>query len=149
MRFRVIPLCALMMGMLTLSSCDDEKEIRFSGLPQAAQNFILQYFPEDEVTYVQREKDDGQKRYEVLLNNGTELEFDEDGNWTDVDCKFSRLPERILPERVATHLAEHYPQNTPYKVERKLGGYEVSVIGSIKLIYATDGSFVREHTDRR
>ena len=148
MRFRVIPLCAVLMGMLVFSSCDDEKEIRFSKLPQAAQNFILQYFPGDEVTYVQREKDDGRKSYDVLLNNGTELEFDENGNWTDVDCKFSRLPEGILPEPIATHLAENYPQHTPYKVEKKLGGYEVSVTGSLELIYTADGSFVREQTDR-
>lgn len=148
MKFKAIPLCAFIMGMLFFSSCDDEKVIEFSGLPEAAQNFISQFFPDAEVNYIQRDKDDGREKYEVYLKNGTELEFDENGSWTDVDCKFSRSPEGILPERIATHIAENYPQDTPYQVERKLGGYEVSVSGNLELIYAEDGSFVREQTDR-
>lgn len=150
MRFRVTTLCAFIMGMVFLSSCDkdDEKDIKFSELPQTAQNFILQYFPSGEATYIKREKDDGQEKYDVLLKNGTELEFDVNGNWTEVDCKYSRLPEGILPDRIATHIAENYPQNAPYKVEKKYGGYEVTVAGSLELIYTEDGTFVREQIDR-
>ena len=128
-------LAGLFACLLTLTACDDERTIGYDELPSAARTFIERYFPARTVHHVQREKDDGRRKYECTLDDGTQLEFDASGEWTEVDCKFSALPEGILPGRVAEHLAEFYPQAVAYKVERQLGGYEVSVSGSLELIY--------------
>lgn len=140
-------LATVLAGLLTFTGCDDEKTIGCDELPSAARTFIEQYFPARTPHHVQREKDDGCRKYECTLDDGTQLEFDASGEWTEVDCKFSALPEGILPGRVAGHLAANYPQVVAYKVERQLGGYEVSVSGSLELIYGADGAFVREQRD--
>ena len=48
---------------------------------------------------------------------------------------------------ISAHMGDHYPQAVPYKVERQPGGYEVSVGGSLELIYNAGGGFVREQQD--
>mgnify|MGYP000157147814 FL=1 len=82
----------LLLVILAAASCDkDEKEIGYDALPQKAQQFIAQYFPGVECIRAVRDKDDGTTEYEAWLSDGTELDFDGQGDWTSVDCKFSAL----------------------------------------------------------
>lgn len=148
MKLKRIKLLVTVLGsLLVLMGCDDEKTIGYSELPSSARTFIEQYFPARTALHVQREKDDGRHKYECTLDDGTQLEFDASGVWTEVDCKFSALPAGILPEAISAHMGEHYPQAVPYKIERQPGGYEVSVSGSLELIYNAEGGFVREQRD--
>ena len=106
MRQTIIKSLLLLSVILTAASCDkDEKEIGYDALPQKAQQFIAQYFPMMECTRAVRDKDGGTTEYEAWLSDGTELEFDGQGEWTSVDCKFSALPDGILPEAIATDMA--------------------------------------------
>ena len=60
-------------------------------------------------------------KYEAWLSDGAELEFDEQGEWTSVDCKFSALPDGILPESIATDITARYPDAVPYKAGETTG----------------------------
>lgn len=89
----------LLFVILTVVSCDkDEKEIGYDALPQKAQQFIAQYFPMAECSRIVRDKDDGTTEYEAWLSDGTELDFDKQGDWTSVDCKFSALQAVSCPK---------------------------------------------------
>lgn len=146
MKRKILMLMALLAGALAFHGCDDddEKRIGYADLPQTAREFIGEHFPDWKVNYVEQDTDNGRKDYEVVLDNGTELSFDASGVWQSVDCKFSTLPEGILPVRIAAHIAENYPQAAAYKIEKEPGGYEVSITGNRELIYTSDGDFVRE-----
>lgn len=137
----------LLSVILTVVSCDkDEKEIGYDALPQKAQLFIAQYFPMAECSRIVRDKDDGTTEYEAWLSDGTELDFDKQGDWTSVDCKFSALPEGILPEAIATDIATRYPDAVPYKVEKQPVGYEID-IPCWELYYNYQGTFIRAERD--
>ncbi len=147
MKNKIFIFLTLLAGILSIQSCDDEKQISFGKLPEAAQAFVNQYFSSEEVVFVEREKDDGKRDYKVMLANGTELDFNESGAWTSVDCKFSSLPAGLIPAAIASHIATNYPQAVPYKIEKEIGGYEISVTGGYNLLYSTDGTFIRQETD--
>ena len=136
-------LAAIVASLLLLTGCE-EMEISYNKLPAAARAFIENYFPKETCVYAERDRDDGQREYEVRLSNGTEIKFDAQGQWLEVDCKFSLLPEGIVPERIIADVAVRYPNTGIYKVERQLGGYEVSIGSGLELIYSADGTFVRE-----
>ena len=148
MKRKIFLLLGLLAGLLSLPGCNDEKEIDYDKLPAAARTFIEQYFPQQQVTYAEREREEGGKEYKAVLNNGTELQFDQSGNWQSIECPFSTLPQGILPEAIAAHIAENYPQVSIYKIEKELGGYEVGVTGGLELLYASDGTFIRQDTER-
>lgn len=143
----ILVAAALLMGLFTLTSCDDDNEIKYSKLPDAAKTFIEQYFPGEKVTYIERDTDNGRKEYDVKLANGTKLQFDELGAWESVDCRPSPLPTGIIPEAIVTHMVANYPDVLAYKIEKEMGGYEVSIGANRELIYAIDGTFVREQRD--
>lgn len=110
-----------------LSSCDDEKKIDFGDLPSEARSFIENYFPSADILSIVQEKEDGRKEYQVKLSDGTDMEFDEDGEWTNIECYFSPLPTGILPANVITKVEELHPEAYINGVERELGGYVVEV----------------------
>ena len=135
-------LAALLLVLLLLTSCSDE--IPYRKLPEKARAFIETYFPGENCVYAERDRDDGRREYEVRLGNGTEIEFYESGDWKSVDCKYSLLPEGIVPEAIAADIAARYPGSGIYEAEREAGGYEISVGSGLELIYSADGRFIRE-----
>lgn len=148
----LLTIFSLFASLFLLSSCDDERDINPSKLPDAAQSFISQYFPGIEVKRAEKEKDDGRKEYKAFLSNGTEITFDSNGSWISVDCTFSAVPSAIMPTAISQHLAANYPDATPVGIDRRLGGYEVSIVytnGGISkdLMYNSDGTFFGEEMD--
>ena len=147
MRQTIIKSLLLLSMILTAASCDkDEKEIGYNALPAKAQQFIAQYFPMAECTRAVCDRDSGTTEYEAWLSDGTELDFDKQGEWTSVDCKFSALPSGILPEVIATDIAARYPESPAYKVEKQPGGYEIDIPGW-ELYYNYQGTFIRAERD--
>ncbi|RGJ89521.1 PepSY-like domain-containing protein [Phocaeicola vulgatus] len=147
MRQTIIKSLLLLSVILTAASCDkDEKEIGYNALPAKAQQFIAQYFPMAECTRAVCDRDSGTTEYEAWLSDGTELDFDKQGEWTSVDCKFSALPSGILPEVIATDIAARYPESPAYKVEKQPGGYEIDIPGW-ELYYNYQGTFIRAERD--
>ena len=90
---KLLAFLPILLGVWMLSSCDDEKKIDFGDLPSEARSFIENYFPSADILSIVQEKEDGRKEYQVKLSDGTDMEFDEDGEWTNIECYFSPLPE--------------------------------------------------------
>lgn len=75
----------------------------FSSLPQEAQTFIRNLFPDTTVAKV--ENDFADRQYEVDMSNGYEVTFDYEGNWLQVEApEGAMLPSStltaIMPESI-------------------------------------------------
>lgn len=125
----------------------DEKEIGYTELPVQAQQFVKQYFPSATYSHVEKEKDNGKWEYEVTLNDGTKIDFNNKGEWQSVDCKFSTLPAGIIPDAIVADIVQRYPSVQPYKIEKEIGGYEIDIPG-YDLYYSSTGKFIRAEIDR-
>ena len=66
-------------------------------MPQKAQQFIKQHFAGSNIAMAKVESDFLQKSYDVIFTDGNKVEFDKKGNWTEVNCKFSVVPQGIIP----------------------------------------------------
>lgn len=124
---KLLAFLPILLGVWMLSSCDDEKKIDFGDLPSEARSFIENYFPSADILSIVQEKEDGRKEYQVKLSDGTDMEFDEDGEWTNIECYFSPLPTGILPANVITKVEKLHPEAYINGVEKELGGYVVEV----------------------
>ena len=124
---KMLAFLPLLLGIYLFTSCDDEKKIEFKSLPNAAQNFMETYFSDVEIASIIREKDDGTNEYQVKLSDGTELEFDQKGEWINIECFFSSLPEGILPDSVPEKVEELHPGGYINGVDKELGGYVVEI----------------------
>ena len=148
MKLRFLTACLLILSAVGLYGCDDEKSISFDKLPQTAQQFVHQYFPTQNTVRITREKDDGRKNYEVTLDNGASIDFDESGAWTHLESQLSPLPVGFLPQALQTDLGQRYPDATVHEIDAELGGYEIEINNGKTLWYSSDGTFIREELPR-
>lgn len=70
--------------VLFLTSCD-EKPIPVEQLPTSAMTYVKENYPNGKILIAKKDYEGFSKIYEVKLDNGIELTFDNDGNVIDVD----------------------------------------------------------------
>ena len=127
---------ALLVCLLTISTgvrADDDRPVRFDQLPAKAQAYVKKYFPQEKVALAKMEKDFFDKKYEVIFANSSKVEFFKDGTWKEVDCKYSTVPEAVIPEAILRYVKATYPDHKVVKIEKEDRGYEAKLANGMKL----------------
>ena len=75
------------------------------------------------------------KSYDVVLQNGTKLEFDKKGNLTEIDCKQGKVPAKLIPKAIRNYLKENYPAQAVKKIEMNKNEYEVELANGLDLTF--------------
>ena len=78
---------ALLAVLFVATSCELERKkmLTVEELPEAAQTYIKEKYPDSKVLYVKKEKKNFKTWYEVRLDNQIELEFNNKGEIYDID----------------------------------------------------------------
>ncbi|MFJ1390203.1 PepSY-like domain-containing protein [Capnocytophaga canimorsus] len=129
---------ALASSLMAFSCDKDDDVIPFGNLPVEAKNFINQFFPNVKVTKTEL-KNNG---FEVDLANGVEIDFDQAGNWVNVDARDRQaLPNTdFIPQFIVNDVKVNYPNNPINGIEKKGTFYEVELVGIEKdLIFSEQG----------
>ena len=101
---------ALMAFVCSLTACADDQLVTFAQLPVEAQNTVKQYFDEANIAFCTLDREFLGKEYKVQFNDGSEIKFEGDGSLHSVDCKFSAVPDALVPEIVRQQVKASFPQ---------------------------------------
>lgn len=128
------------MGCMLLSStmacADNSKPLQKRDLPATVQTLLATHFNQQRIAHASRETGIGDNDYDVVLQNGTKLEFDEKGNWTEIDCKRGKVPAALIPQKIRAHVQNTYPGQYITKIERQRKCYEVELSSGIELTFS-------------
>ena len=105
---KLLLLFVCLFTLQTIARADDDKPIQVSQMPQKAQQFIKQHFAGSNIAMAKVESDFLQKSYDVIFTDGNKVEFDKKGNWTEVNCKFSVVPQGIILSPIQKYTATNY-----------------------------------------
>ena len=117
------------------ANADNNKPIKVTELPLKAQIVLSQHFNNQKVTFASIESGIIDKNYDVVLQNGTKLEFDKKGNVTEIDCKQGAVPEKLIPQAINTYLQENYSGQTVRKIEFNKNEYELELSNGIDITF--------------
>ena len=112
-----------------------DKVIGKGQLPAQAQSFLNEHFADAKISYVKHDTDFLDRAYEVMLADGTKIEFSQKGNWEEVDCRYSEVPAAVIPVPIAKFVAENHPDARILKIERDRRGYEVKLSNRVELSF--------------
>ncbi len=112
-------------------------------LPLTARNFINQYFTQPQISYIKIDQEFLSKKYEVILTDRTEIDFDGKGNWTEVDCKNKAVPAVLIPAYITDYVNTTFPQQIITQIERKGSWIEVELSNDFSLVFNKKGELVR------
>lgn len=112
-----------------------DRAISYRELPQRAQTFVKQYFNPKKVVLVKEDRGFRDTDYEVKFTDGSEIEFNSRGEWTEVKSP-SGLKKGIVPVQI-TDFMKHkgYLKHgvKPVKIEYGRRGYEVKLSNGTEL----------------
>lgn len=117
------------------ATAGDDKPISVSQLPAAAQQLMKKHFPNRKVALAKTESGFFNREYDVIFTNGEKIEFDKNGNWTEIDCKHSSVPASMIPAKIANYVKGNYPECRILKIEADDGEYEVKLSNRIEVTF--------------
>ena len=129
-------LALLALGLFTLTfqaQAAGDKPVKPEQLPQAAQQFIKTHFPKAAISYATVDNDLIGKDYAIRLENGTKVEFDSDGQWTEVDAGRSAVPQAIVPSQIQSYVKTHQGGQAIVKIEKDRRGYEIELANDLSI----------------
>ena len=132
---KIIFVLASIMMTAGIASADNDRIIAFDQLPAKAREFVKQYFPSEKVSYVKEESDFMELSYEVVFAQGTKVEFSGQGEWQEVDCRYSTLNEKLVPAQIRDYVSKNFPDTKFVKIEKGYRGYEVKLTNRLELTF--------------
>lgn len=139
--FKFLP--ALLIGAMGLSmtSCDDDEEIvSVDKLPSKATEFVVSYFPTAQIVSTEKDGSD----YEVLLSDGTRIEFTKKGEWRDVEAAAGKtVPAGFYPAGIDTYIEASFEGIGINEISKEANNhYDVELTSGTELRFNSLGEFV-------
>ena len=131
----VLIAASLLLFSVTSAYADNDRPIQFNQLPEAAQQFINTYFPDQKVSFAKEERDFMEVSYEVMFTNSIKIEFAGNGEWKEVKCQYSTLPEGIVPEQIVNYVNTNFQGVSIYAIDRGYRDVEVSLTNGLELTF--------------
>ena len=137
----LVLICAAVLSLGAWADDGERQPIEAKKLPSMTLNIIKSYYPNAQVVTATREKSKLKNNYEVSLDNGVDLTFDKDGQWTRVDAHGEAIPTRMVPGKIVMYLSNAEPNGAVTRMEKdKLINYEIELVDGV--IYLFDKQFV-------
>ena len=134
MRILMIAICC-MMSFNIVANAGNDKPINVNELPAKAQTLLSKHFKGQKVMLATIESGVVSRSYDVVLRNGTKLEFEKKGNLTEIDCKQGFVPSQLIPQPIKNYLKENYRGEAVRKIELNKKEYEVELTNGIDLTF--------------
>ena len=133
-RILLIAICCMLTCNMAANAGND-KPISVNALPAKAQTLLSQHFNGQKVMLATIESGVVSRSYDVVLQNGTKLEFDKKGNLTEIDCKQATVPAKLIPQAIRNYLKENYTAQAVKKIEMNKNEYEVELANGLDLTF--------------
>ena len=109
-------------------------------LPKAAQNFISKHFKGVAVGLVKRDM----SSFDVILQDGTKLGFNVNGEWVRVGSKYKPIPTDFVPANVLSKVQATQPGASVSGVHREFNGYKFRLSSGMRLFVDNSGNILHQ-----
>ena len=139
---RLLIALVAVIGMSAAAAARDTYAHDASVLPKAAQTTLSQNF-KAHVSVVKIDKDFGRiSDYEVILTDGTEITFDRDGNWENVEVSVNgTIPSAFIPSSIADYVRTNMSGQKIVGIEKERTGYDIELANGVDMKFDKNGQF--------
>ena len=115
---------------------------KFEQLPAKSQEFIKTYFKDHTISYILTDKEFADVDYKVRFENGTEIEFNAKGEWTDVSGKQNCIPTGFILTEITEYINAVHKDVCITDVEREFKRITVELSNNLELEFNTKGKLI-------
>ena len=110
-------------------------------VPEAINAFVKQHFPNATIVGVETDNDHGLE-YDIYLSDGTEIDFDANNQWDNVDCHGKAVPAALVPQAIATYVKNSYQNLAITKIDKDYRGFDIELANGLELNFDRSGRFM-------
>ena len=130
--------------MANMACADNDKVTNnINELPQVSRTFLSNYFNGNKVSHIKIDKDlflvDS---YDVILTDGTSVEFNRDGEWKEVKSFQQNIPDTLIPAEIRQYVSQNYPSQKIMTVERGKRKVSVDLANGLELEFDLNGNLI-------
>lgn len=133
------------LALMTNMACADNDKVtnNINELPQVSRTFLSNYFNGNKVSHIKIDKDlfliDS---YDVILTDGTSVEFNRDGEWKEVKSFQQNIPDTLIPAEIKQYVNQNYPSQKIMAVERGKRKVSVDLANGLELEFDLNGNLI-------
>lgn len=133
------------LALMTNMACADNDKVtnNINELPQVSRTFLNNYFNGNKVSHIKIDKDlflvDS---YDVILTDGTSVEFNRDGEWKEVKSFQQNIPDTLIPVEIRQYVSQNYPGQKIMTVERGKRKVSVDLANGLELKFDLNGNLI-------
>ena len=133
------------LALMTNMACADNDKVtnNINELPQVSRTFLNNYFNGNKVSHIKIDKDlfliDS---YDVILTDGTSVEFNRDGEWKEVKSFQQNIPDTLIPAEIKQYVNQNYPNQKIMTVERGKRKVSIDLANGLELEFDLNGNLI-------
>lgn len=112
-------------------------------LPQPARTLLAKHFPKVAVNHIKIDSDVFSKDYDVVLQNGTEVSFDKDGNLKEVDAGVNTVPGALILKPISQYVKSNFKGRKIVSLDIDRNSYDIELSDGLELKFDRAGNFLR------
>ena len=131
MKRMIFLVCMFLMMGTTYSMADDGYIVGIQQLPAPAQEVMTKCFADKEVLTILKDRGE----YEVIFKTGEKIEFNKKGEWTEVSCHTTQVPDILIPNPIKMRIMADFSNTRIVKIDRSRKGkkYEVKLSNGLEV----------------
>ena len=140
---KIFILLLLAVSVLSVSARDTySRDVNV--LPASARTVLNNNF-KSKVSFIKIDKTLGSiDEYEVVLQDGSEITFDKNGNWKDIEVRAKgSVPSTLIPTGITNFVKNNQKKTNIVGIEKERGGYTVDLANGVEIKFDKNGNFVR------
>jgi len=133
----------LLISSTTLMADGRDHAITADRLPVSSRDFLKAHFDDLQISYVEVDKDlMWVKGYEVILIDGTEVNFTRNGEWKEVERRHNAVPVAIVPLEIKQYVQTNFPGKEIMAIEKETRKWEVKLNNGMELSFNMKGQLI-------
>ncbi|NLN25906.1 MAG: hypothetical protein GX163_09740 [Bacteroidetes bacterium] len=124
------------------STFAQEKYLSTAETPSEIKTYVEQHFSQEKLVYVESERKLLSKKYTAKLNNGVEIDFDDEFQPYEIESK-NGLPDSVLPNSIVQYVSRNFPSEKVKEWKREKRKQSVELSNGIDLEFDNQGNFIK------
>ena len=140
MKKQILTLATIL--FLSVSAFAQNGMTQFEQLPATAQEFVKTYFNDYKVQYIFSDREFADVDYKIRFEDGTEIEFNAKGEWTDVSGNRNCIPTGFILKEITNFVEKNHKDLCITDIERDFNRFTVELNGHLEIEFNNKGKFI-------
>lgn len=140
MKKQILALAAFL--ALGVSAFAQNGMTKLEQLPTKAQEFVKTYFNDYKIQYIFSDKEFSDVDYKIRFEDGTEIEFNAKGEWTDVSSKNKCIPTGFILQEITNYVEMNHKDMCITDVEREFNRITIELNDNLEIEFNSKGKLI-------